>query len=119
MAEALQTFRYYGWEISGAMPRVFVSVRCSFQALLDLTDGSIRQRLGVSLQRMIHEDWRQTNVAGRQAITQRIGRCAFEAGLEGILVPSAVDATGKNIVWFPSNLLPASEVAVQNADQLP
>lgn len=119
MAEALQSFRYYGWDIANAMPRVFVSVECSFRAVLDLTDGSIRQRLGLSLQRMVDEDWRQMNHSNRRAVTQRVGASALEAGLEGILVPSAAEATGRNLVWFPDNLQSRSIIAIKNAGQLP
>jgi hypothetical protein len=40
----------------------------------------------------------------REALTQAVGRIAFEAGLEGLLVPSAQVRKSKNLVVFPENL---------------
>ena len=73
-----------------------------------LTDGSIRQRLQVSRERMVAEDWRRANEKGREALCQAIGRAAFDAGFEGILVPSAQDENGRNLIVFPDQLKPDS-----------
>ena len=94
MAETLRNFRYYGLDISKAMPRVFVAVRVSLENLLDLTRGAVRQKLGISMRTMQDEDWRMIQRRG-ESLTQNIGRAAFALALEGLLVPSAVDSTGE------------------------
>jgi RES domain-containing protein len=119
MAECLSHFRYYGLDFSRAMPRLFVAVGCELRAVLDLSDGAVRQRLQVSQSRMLGEDWRKAQAAGGEALTQRIGRVVCQAGLEGLLVPSAAAPDGTNLVWFPENVKPPSRVILCNADQLP
>jgi len=64
-------------------------------------------------------DWRKEVAAGREPITQSIGRAAFEIGLEGIIVPSAADPNGHNLLIFPGNRQPGSEFQVLNPDGLP
>jgi hypothetical protein len=43
--------------------------------------------------------------------TRLLGRIAYEQGAEGILVPSAT-RLGMNLVIFPDNVLPASQIAL-------
>lgn len=119
MAEALSQFRYYGWNIAHAMPRLFVAIDVSLERVLDLTQGSIRQRLGVSAQRMVADDWRKIQWAGAVSLTQMIGQAAATAGLEGLLVPCPSDPASKNLVWFPGNLGRGAKIVVQKADELP
>jgi RES domain-containing protein len=120
VAEGVAHFRHYGFRISKAMPRVIVSLEVELQRLLDLTDGVIRRLLGVSQRRMLAEPWRQRQKEGREALTQAIGRLAYEANLEGILVPSAACATGSNLVLFPANFdPPKSWLRIINKEDLP
>ena len=119
MAEALSNFSYYGFDIADSMPRVFVAIRVSLVAVLDLTEGATRQRLGVSSQRMSADDWRKMQHDGLQSLTQMVGRAAHTAGLRGFLVSSSTGATGRNIVWFPDNLGPHDQIAICRADELP
>jgi RES domain-containing protein len=119
MAEALSHFRYYGWDIADAMPRLFVAIDVSFEKILDLTEGSIRQRLSVSMQRIIADDWRKLQHSGVASLTQMIGKAASLAGLEGLLVPCCSDPTKKNLVWFPRNLSAKSKIAIRKPDELP
>jgi RES domain-containing protein len=119
LAETANHFRYYRFPISQALPRVFVGVKLHVQKLIDLTNGTVRQSLRVSRRRMLQEDWRTHQDAGQEAITQTIGRTAWENGAEGLLVPSSAKPGGRNLVYFPDNLLPDSTVALINADKLP
>lgn len=98
----------YGLAPKAALPRVFAAVDVCVQDVLDLSDGRFRQRLRVSGQRMIEEDWEGANASGEEALTQAIGRAACEENLEGLLVPSAQDPDGRNLVLFPNNLAPHS-----------
>jgi RES domain-containing protein len=99
--------RYYGLPVESALPRVFAAIGADLSTVLDLTDGTIRQRLRISLDRMTGEDWRRVNASGNEALTQAIGRAAFEA-FEGLIVPSAQDNRGPNLAVFPEKSLPHS-----------
>jgi len=119
MAETLSAFRRYGWDIADAMPRVFVAVRVSFAVALDLNRGDVRQRLRVSLRRMLADDWRTAQRAGKESITQMLGAATAASGIEAILVPSSAgDAAGGNIVWFPDTLSANSRVAICHEEEL-
>ena len=72
--EVLAHFRHFGIPIESAMPRVMVSVRVNVQRVLDLTDGKIRSALRVSKRRVLEEPWREKQQAGREALTQALGR---------------------------------------------
>lgn len=118
MAEALSHFKYYRLNIADAMPRVFIAARVNLRGVLDLTDGIVRQRLRISLQRMMEEDWRKLQHAGEQAVTQMIGQAAFEAGMEGLLAPSFADPGGTNMICFPANLTRSSRLTILNPVRL-
>ncbi len=112
LAEALSHIRYYRLPEHKALPRTFVAIQIRLKSALDLTDGRIRQRLRVSQDRMLGEDWRKEMRRGRDSLSQSIGRAVYEAGFEGLLVSSAADPDGQNLVWFPDNLGIRSEVEV-------
>jgi RES domain-containing protein len=92
--EVLAHFRHYGFPIESAMPRVTVSVRVRLGRVLDLTEGLARSALRVSARRMLNEPWREEQAAGREALTQALGRLAHELGWEALLVPSAARRVG-------------------------
>jgi len=118
MAETLAHHRYYGISVEDAMPRTFVAIRASLTAVVDFRQGLVRQRIQVSLDRILTVDWRKEVRAGREPITHSIGRAALEIGLEGIIVPSAADPNGHNLLVFPENLQSASEFQLLNPDRL-
>jgi RES domain-containing protein len=117
--EVLAHFRHYGIPVESAMPRITVSVRVWVTRVLDLTDGATRSALRVSAQRMLSEPWREEQAAGREALTQALGRLAHELGLEGILVPSAARRGGMNLILFPGNLAGGSTLEIVNVGELP
>lgn len=119
MAETLAQNRYYGIPIQESMPRVFVATVVKLQSVLDLRQGTIRQRLHISQDRILAIDWRLEVYAGRVPITQLIGQAAAEIGLEGLIVPSAADHKGHNLLVFPENLFPSSSASVLHSDRLP
>jgi RES domain-containing protein len=118
MAETLAHNRYYGIHIADAMPRTFVALAIKLHAVLDLRLGNIRQRIQASLDRFLTVDWRKEVRAGREPITQAIGRAASEVGWEGLIVPSAVYPNGHNLLIFPANLISGSEVRLLHGDHL-
>jgi len=118
MAETLAHNRYYGISIEDAMPRTFAAIAAKLHAVLDFRDGHVRRRLQVSQKRILAVDWRKDVRAGREPITQKIGQAAYEAGWEGLIVPSAVDPNGHNLVVFPDKRDPRSELEILHADRL-
>lgn len=118
MAEALAHIRYYGLPAHSVMPRTFVAVKVELAQVLDLTDGKIRQSLGVSKNHMVRADWRADMQSSRVPVTQSLGQAAFEAGLEGLLVPSAAATGEANLVCFVDNVFPSSCVEVVSPHEL-
>ena len=118
MAETLAHHRYYGLPVEDAMPRMFVAMEARLRSVLDFRRGSVRQRIRVSLDRIMTLDWRKEVRAGRDPITQTIGRAASQLGWEGMVVPSAADPKGCNLLVFPQNLQSGSEVRVLHPDRL-
>jgi RES domain-containing protein len=120
VAEALAHFRHYGLPVSRALPRVIVALEAKLMRSLDLTTGAVRRRLAVSKRRMLAEPWREEQRAGREALTQAIGRLAYRAGIEGLLVPSAARKEGINLILFPANLeAPRAWLRILNKETLP
>ena len=120
VAEALAHFRHFGLPVSKAMPRVIVALEGKLQRVLDLTDAPTRRVLGVSTRRLLDEPWREEQKKKREALTQVIGRLAFEANLEALLVASAARRGGVNLILFPANLdTPKSWLRILNKDELP
>jgi RES domain-containing protein len=116
LAEAKANHLYYGLDPTDALPRTIVAVDIKLSRVLDLTDGKVRKKLGVSATRMRGDDWRTLNRRGAESLTQAIGRVAYENGLEGLLVP-ACDG-GRNVVWFPGNLPGTSKATIRNVGKL-
>ena len=118
LAETLAHNRYYSIPVQDAMPRTFVAISAKLQAVLDLRVGTTRQRLQVSLERILTVDWRKEVSAGREPITQALGRAASDVGLEGLIVPSAADPNGHNLLVFLKNLRAGSHSRVLAPERL-
>src|SRR3954453_184789 len=112
--EVLAHFRHFGLPIESAMPRVTVAVRVAIARVLDLTDGANRSALRVSARRMLREPWREEQAAGREALTQALGRLAYDLDWESLLVPSAARRGGVNLIIFPDNLTLGSAIEIVN-----
>lgn len=118
MEESLAHFRYYGIALHAAMPRIFVAIQAKLSKVVDLTQGANRKRLLIAEQRLLECDWRKEMASGTAPLSQLVGQAASEAGLEALLVRSATDATGRNIVIFPDNLRKASHLSVLSPGKL-
>jgi RES domain-containing protein len=102
-------FEYYATRIKGAgveesLPRTITGIRLELQKVLDLTDGKVLRKLGVTKKILVDTDWIKENNEGPDAPTQIIGRAAKAAGFEALLVPSA-RCTGKNLNLLADNVL--------------
>jgi len=118
LAETLAHCRYYGLPVHAAMPRTFVAIEFVLSKVLDLTRGRNRQNLGVSQQRLLECDWRAEMQRGLLPLTQQVAVAAFKAGLEALLVASAADPAGKNLIVFVDRLQAGSRLAVIRGDRL-
>ena len=118
MAESLAHYRYFGIPVQSAMPRTFVAIALKLQCVVDLMESSVRQRLHVSKDTMVAIDWRKDVKAGLLPITQMIGQAAFDAGVEALIVPSAVQSDAFNVLVFPANLKKGSRIQILNVDSL-
>ena len=93
-----------------------VAIRVSLQAILDLTNpASVLHQL--NLEESLSENWRQMNGEQKESRSQALGRAVAGLG-EGILAPSRI-RKGKNLVIYPRNLRPRSQIEVLGEADLP
>jgi RES domain-containing protein len=83
--------QHYG---ADASLRVMVSRQVEFENVLDLTNPSVREKLGVTIDQITSNDY---------SITHALGDMCQER-FEAILVPSARSLGEKNLVVLPSGL---------------
>ncbi|MGD0140725.1 MAG: RES domain-containing protein [Tepidisphaeraceae bacterium] len=119
IAESLGLSSHYGFDPAKRLPLTLVAVDVALEIVIDFTDAGLRKSLGVTLAAMTGCDWRNENAAGREALTQVLGRAAFELGAHGVIVPSAVKRTFKNLNVFPANLSGASHLKIRGSEKLP
>jgi RES domain-containing protein len=118
-AEALQMSTAFGIPPSKMRPRVFVAIDLQLQAVLDLREPRILATLAVTEKQLVSIDWLSAQDAGEEPLTQAIGRIAWEAKLEGLLVPSARVVGAGNLVLFPGCRRKGSSWRIQGARDLP
>lgn len=116
--EAIQRAAYYGWRGELLKPRLRVAVTVKLHRVLDLTSEPKAGRAGVMLAELLGEDWRKVNDAGKESLSQALGRAAHTTGAEALLVPSAAVGGANNLVIFVENILPESVVQIENQANL-
>jgi RES domain-containing protein len=107
LSESLARRRRYGiaeWE---AMPLLIRGVDVRLKKVLFLSESAAQTALSVTEGDLCAPGWEEANEHGEEALTQALGRAAFELSLEGLLVPSAT-APGENLVIFITNVGPDS-----------
>lgn len=117
LAEALAHYRRFHFSARDAMPKTRNAVAVVLHGVLDLSEGRLRQRLGLSWKRMRSERWWERNRREEEAITQALGRLAWEKGLEALLVPSTARKEGKNMIFFPDNQQPESRLEIIHSEE--
>jgi RES domain-containing protein len=110
MSESMATFRYYGLSPHSALPRLFRAIEVKLAVVLDLREVPLANPLPFWVRLGLREDWRALQDHGRESTSQAIGRAAWLAGLEGLIVPSHACPKGSNAVLFPKNLRPGSRI---------
>jgi RES domain-containing protein len=108
MAESLAHVRYYSLPESKALPRTLVALNVKVRKALDLRAGNLRSALRLAEGTIRHFDWRALNQKGEEALTQAWGQTFAAAGYEVVIVPSAADPKGTNVLVFPGNLTDGS-----------
>jgi RES domain-containing protein len=119
IAESLGLPGVFGFDPTKRLPLTLVAVESRLEVVLDFTDPRVRRVVGVTIAEMNACDWRGENASGNESITQAMGRAAFESGMHGILVPSAVKRTFRNLNVFPANLRTTGGLKIIAADKLP
>jgi RES domain-containing protein len=119
LAEALAHVKYFSLPVATALPRVLVALNLKVTRALDLRDGKVRQILRIAEAMIQGLDWRAKNQHREEALTQAWGRAFLAAGLEAVIVPSAADARGTNVLVFPENLQSASRFDVKDKVKWP
>lgn len=117
--EAYQEFLKYGFAASCMKPRVMAGLDLNVTLLLDLTNSIVRQKIGFTYTELVSEDWHAIQSQGDESWTQAIGRGAKVTGFEGLLVPSARNRRGENVVIFPDNLTSKSVCRLAAKKDLP
>jgi RES domain-containing protein len=95
-----------------------VAIDVNLHKVLDLRDGAIRRRLQISETRIVTVDWRKELKVGREPITQRLCRAVHSGDWEGMIVPSAADLEGQNLLIFPEKIGLDSKMIVRNPEML-
>jgi RES domain-containing protein len=119
MAESLANYEDYGIPISQAMPLVFVAVKIRLQSVLDITVPQFLRPLGLKIDDLTQIGWRAEQGTDQEPLTQAIGRLAYEAKLEAILVPSSRARGDLNVVYFPQRRRAGSSIKIQGVRDLP
>lgn len=112
LAELRYQARKEGLEIEEKLPRTFIGIRVDAKKVLDLTNQTIRRKLGITKKLLLETDWEHENfVLGSDAATQIVGRVAKHFGFDAFLVPSA-RGTGNNLNLVDDGNLSTRAVAV-------
>lgn len=118
LREANETFRYRNLSVSKGLPKVVVTVAVKLERVLDFTDATLASLLPEMMPSLLATDWRALMARGEESASQAMGRAAYNAGLQGLIVPSKPDPTGVNLLIFPERLTRQCRLRVLNAAEL-
>jgi RES domain-containing protein len=95
MIESTQTARRTGIPTTAAFPKVTVEIEVALDRVLDLTLAGLTPPVALTM--VLGEEWDDPSLAF-DTLGQSFGRAAYAVGLQGLMVPSAVDPTGTNVL---------------------
>lgn len=117
LKESKGTFAHFAITRPTAGPRVIVDLEAALDRVFDLTDPArIPDRLPV--EQMLDEDWEAENATGRETLAQAFGRALVNEQFSGLLVRSARDRRGRNLIWFPRNFRKGESVRIIGENEL-
>ncbi|MBI3469377.1 MAG: RES family NAD+ phosphorylase [Planctomycetes bacterium] len=119
MEESFASFTAFGIPPEKARPRVFVAVTLKLYPVLDITATTVLKSLRLTEEELRAVDWQDAQTRGEEALTQAIGRLAWEEKLEALIVPSARQIGSLNLVLFPGRRRRGSSWKIQGARDLP
>lgn len=119
VAEAEAWANRYGWTVADLKPQTRMTVHLKLQAVLDLTAKATLAQLDLNVGQLTSCDWKADQDAGREALTQSLGRAAFECLAEGLVAPSARHPGGTTVVIFPSHRRDASTILTRDEAEIP
>lgn len=117
LKESRRVYDYYGIRKARNNPRVCVELMVQLQRLVDLTRLKTIMD-SPTLEEMLNEDWEKLNGSRVETVAQSLGRAILELDYEGLIAPSSRDRRGRNLVWFPSELLAGSEIKIVGREKL-
>ncbi len=101
------------------LPRVFLSFEFECSYGIDLSTEAVLKPIGLSRESLCSYDWLKVQTTGKLALTQVIGKTAWEQGIEILKVPSAADPSGINWVLFPENFKKGSRLLLHLPNDWP
>ncbi len=117
LKESRKVIRHFGIQQPLAAPRVIVEMWADLGPLADL--ANIDAILPwPSLDELLVEDWERINSGGFETLSQAFGRALWALRFAGLIVPSARDRRGRNLIWFPENLRSADGIRISGQTDL-
>lgn len=107
--ESLAYRRRANLPVEWALPLVIKAIHVEIQCALDLTDSIILAGFQLSRTQLLADRWWIARAQRTESFTQALGRAAYSAGVQGLIVPSAQgEGSGHNVVIFPDRIQAAS-----------
>lgn len=117
LKESRRVVRHFGIKRPRNQPRVMVELEAELERVADLT--KLEDHLSwPGIDELLAENWEALNAAGKETLSQAVGRALHELDFSGLLVPSARDRRGRNLIWFPENLGGSEQVRIVGEDEL-
>lgn len=117
LKESRRVVRHFGIKKPRNQPRVIVELVAKLERVADLA-GIAEHLPWPTLDELLGENWEALNAAGKETLSQAFGRAIHDLKFSGLLVPSARDRRGRNLIWFPNNLRTGEQVAIVGQDEL-
>ncbi len=113
--EAFQLAADYDLAVGDLQPRIICGIGWDLARVLDLTGDT---PAWLDLPQWMQENFHGINDSGYETLCQAFGRAARNAGISGLLCPSARVPDGVNLVVFRDRLRKAETVRVLGKDEL-
>jgi RES domain-containing protein len=117
LKESRRVYDYYGIRKPRNNPRVSVELIAKLNRIVDLSKLQTIMD-SPTIEEMLNEDWEKLNESSVETIAQSLGRVILELNYEGLIAPSSRDSRGRNLIWFPDQLLPESQIEIIGQEKL-
>lgn len=117
LKESRRPLKHFGIHRPSSAPRVVVEMMADLKIVADLS-GIDAVLPWPGLHELLAEDWERINSAGSETLSQAFGRALWKLRFSGLIVPSARDRRGRNLIWFPGNLSKNDEIRISGETEL-